>query len=36
MDVLYAIHDCALGISLVTSYSGVNIHRAELWFMAAY
>ena len=24
MDVVFAIHDCALGISPVTSYSGVN------------
>ena len=26
MDVLYAIHDCAWGISPVTSYSGVKDH----------
>ena len=24
MDALYAIHDCAVGISPVTSYSGVK------------
>ena len=24
MDILYAMHDCALGISPVTSYSGVK------------
>ena len=29
MDVLYAIHDCALGLSPVTSYSGVKRYIDE-------
>ena len=28
MDVLFAIHDCAPGISPVTSYSGVTIQHS--------
>ena len=30
MDVLFAIYDCALGISLVTFYSGARLHRFDL------